>query len=190
MAVVSGSVSAVTGVQIEKALADGFESVPFDAAALLQESQGGTATIDDAVLSALSVLEKGGMPLIHTARGPDDPAVNRFRDAQQRCPLDSETANARVGEALGAVLRQIIVHSGNTRAIVCGGDTSGHATRQLGVHAMSALAETVPGAALFKVHAGDVVFDGLQLALKGGQMGTPDYFHWIKQGGGSVEGRG
>ncbi|WP_039966012.1 nucleotide-binding domain containing protein [Roseobacter sp. MED193] len=69
------------------------------------------------------------------------------------------------------------------RAVVSGGDTSGHATRQLGIYALTALAPTIPGAALFQAHA-EGPMDGLQLALKGGQMGSHDYFGWIRSGGG------
>jgi uncharacterized protein YgbK (DUF1537 family) len=67
--------------------------------------------------------------------------------------------------------------------VISGGDTSGYATQQLGIFALSALAPTIPGASLFKAHA-DGPMDGLELALKGGQMGSPDYFGWIRDGGG------
>jgi len=55
---------------------------------------------------------------------------------------------------------------------------------QLGLFALTALAPTIPGAALLKAHAESAGIDGLELALKGGQMGSPDYFGWIKRGGG------
>ena len=88
-----------------------------------------------------------------------------------------------IGEALGETLHRILVRSGARRAVVSGGDTSGHATRQLGIYALSALAPTIPGAALFRAHA-DGPMDGRELALKGGQMGSHDYFGWVRDGGG------
>lgn len=62
-------------------------------------------------------------------------------------------ANERVGEALGRLLRDLLAALGPTRAVVSGGDTSGHATCQLGIYALSALAPTIPGAAIFRAHA-------------------------------------
>ncbi len=47
-----------------------------------------------------------------------------------------------------------------------------------------ALAPTVPGAALFEAHDDDPALAGLEIALKGGQMGAPDHFLRIKAGGG------
>ena len=73
--------------------------------------------------------------------------------------------------------------SGIRRAVISGGDTSGHAMRQLGLTALTALAPTIPGAALCRAH-GDGPHDGLEIALKGGQMGSTDYFGWIRDGGG------
>lgn len=92
-------------------------------------------------------------------------------------------ANERVGEALGRLLRDLLAALGPTRAVVSGGDTSGHATCQLGIYALSALAPTIPGAAIFRAHASGAM-DGQELALKGGQMGSRDYFGWIRNGGG------
>ena len=70
------------------------------------------------------------------------------------------------------------------RAVISGGDTSGHASRQLGIHALTAFAPTIPGAAIFRAHA-ESAHDGLELALKRGQMGSPDYFGWVRDGGGT-----
>ena len=42
---------------------------------------------------------------------------------------------------------------------------------------------TIPGAALCRAY-GDGPHDGLEIALKGGQMGSTDYFGWIRDGGG------
>jgi uncharacterized protein YgbK (DUF1537 family) len=98
--------------------------------------------------------------------------------------LDSHDINRRLGDSLGEVLHQIIQQTGIKRAVISGGDTSGYATQKLGIFALSALAPTIPGAALFKAHA-EGAMDGLELALKGGQMGSHDYFAWVRDGGGT-----
>jgi uncharacterized protein YgbK (DUF1537 family) len=140
--------------------------------------------IDRAVETALSALSEGQDPLIHTAEGPEDPAVEKFKRAVSGSAVDMPAANQMIGEALGISLHRILERSGTRRAVVSGGDTSGHATRQLGIFALSALAPTIPGAALFRAHA-DGPMDGLELALKGGQMGSQDYFGWVRDGGGT-----
>ncbi|GHA44277.1 hypothetical protein GCM10008927_06320 [Amylibacter ulvae] len=93
-------------------------------------------------------------------------------------------ASEIIGQSLGIILQRILSQSGIRRAIVSGGDTSGYATHQLGIFALSALAPTIAGAAICKAHA-EGEMDGLELALKGGQMGSKDYFGWIRDGGGA-----
>ena len=172
LAVASGSVSPVTAAQIDWAEANGFQPIPFDA------TDPGPPVIAAAVEAALEALGRGLDPLVHTARGPDDPAVARFN---ARFGKDA-VANEAVGNALGRILDEVIRRAGLRRAVISGGDTSGHAARALGVHALRALAPTIPGAAICAVRGGP--HDGLQLALKGGQMGSPDYFGWVRDGGG------
>ena len=130
---------------------------------------------------ALSAIDRGLSPLVFTARGPDDPAVQVLREALRQSGLASEIANARIGTALGRILDAVIRRAGLGRAVISGGDTSGHASRQLGIHALTALAPTIPGAAIFEAYA-DGPHDRLQLALKGGQMGSADYFGWVWDG--------
>lgn len=183
MVVVSGSVSPTTAAQIGWAKANGFAGIAFDATCVCATPRDVTHEIARCVGAGLHAISQGLDPLIHTAQGPDDPAVNRFRAAVAASTQTMEQANQHIGEALGRVLHHILLASGARRAVVSGGDTSGHATRQLGIFALSALAPTIAGAALFQAHAAGPM-DGLELALKGGQMGSPDYFGWIRDGGG------
>ncbi len=182
--VVSGSVSPVTARQIEWSGRNGFALIPFDAAAAARGAEAVAAEIAAARGAALSALDEGWDPLIHTAAGPDDPAVARFRDACDRAGAPAAEVNHRVGVTLGDLLAGLLAEVGPARAIVSGGDTSGHATGRLGVYALEALAPTIPGAAIFRAHA-DGAMDGLELALKGGQMGAEDYFGEVRNGGGA-----
>lgn len=188
MIVVSGSVSPVTAKQIDWALEHGFTGIALDAAALLRSNDAREAEFARMFEAALAALAAGSDPLIYTARGPDDPAVAALRQAQMASGVSAEHVNTMIGDALGQLLARLIHHTGVRRAVISGGDTSGHASRHLGLYALTALAPTIPGASLFRAHSEDAAFDGLELALKGGQMGTPDYFGWIRNGGGA-EGR-
>lgn len=180
MVVVSGSVSPTTADQIVWAKANGFEGITFNATCVCQAPDALDQEIARTVAACLEAIARGRDPLVYTAKGPDDPAVNAFKTAAAQ---NLAKANQQTGEALGRILHDTLMQSGVRRAVVSGGDTSGHATRQLGIYALTALAPTIPGAALFKAHA-EGPMDGLQLALKGGQMGSHDYFGWIRNGGG------
>ena len=91
--------------------------------------------------------------------------------------------NERIGDGLGRILDRVMRTAGIDRGIIAGGDTSSHAALALGVYALTALAATVPGAALCRAHSEDPAHRRLELALKGGQMGRADYFGGIKAGG-------
>jgi uncharacterized protein YgbK (DUF1537 family) len=183
MAVVSGSVSPITAAQIDWSEANGFAGIGFDARADTDAAALAAAEAA-AVEAALAALGQGRDPLVFTARGPDDPAVPALRAALAASGLAAEEANLRIGCALGRILDAVVRRAGLRRAVISGGDTSGHASRQLGIYALTALAPTIPGAAIFRAH-GEGAHDGLELALKGGQMGSPDYFGWVRDGGGA-----
>lgn len=183
MVVVSGSVSPTTADQIAWAKSHGFAGIALDATCVCAGPNELEREISRCVEAGMDAMARDLDPLIYSAQGPDDPAVESFRVAVAGSGITMAEANLRVGEALGRILYQTLNRSGARRAVASGGDTSGHATRQLGIFALSALAPTIPGAALFQAHA-EGPMDGLELALKGGQMGSPDYFGWIRNGGG------
>ncbi len=181
MAAVSGSVSRNTAAQIDWAQAHGFKGIALDAGALLDASSKQAGA--DAVENALNALSNGYDPLIYTAHGPEDPAIARYHDALSRHGLGQAEANEKLGQALGEILEKIVRVAGLKRAVISGGDTSGFAAQAFGAYALQALAPTIPGASICGLYT-ENVHDGLQLALKGGQMGSADYFGWVKDGGG------
>lgn len=184
MITVSGSVSPTTAEQIAWSRANGFAAVRFNVISACGDATELDNEIERVVLLSLSALTSNTDPLVFTAEGPDDPAVDNLRKTVAAKGLDMPDINKHIGIALGRVLHDVITQSTVRRAVVSGGDTSGYVTQQLGIFALSALAPTIPGASLSKVHA-DGPIDGLELALKGGQMGSPDYFGWIRDGGGA-----
>ena len=62
------------------------------------------------------------------------------------------------------------------RVVIAGGDTSSYATQELGLYGLEMLGELAAGTPLCRAYSDDSRFDGLEIALKGGQMGGPDYF--------------
>ena len=50
------------------------------------------------------------------------------------------------------------------------------AARELGIEAVEMIAPLAPGAPLCRAHAPGTVVHGLEVNVKGGQVGAPDYF--------------
>ena len=65
---------------------------------------------------------------------------------------------------------------------IAGGDTSSHAVLALGAWGLSYLQPICPGVALCRLHSDAPHLDGMEVALKGGQMGPPEYFELLRNG--------
>nr|WP_233151134.1 four-carbon acid sugar kinase family protein [Sphingomonas sp. BT553] len=164
--VVSGSCSPVTARQYERSLIDGFAGSRADVPALLA---GSTAEEERLTEAALSALAEGGRAVIHTAEGPLGP--------------DAAAAGDRLGMALGRIARDVVRRTGLRRILFVGGDTSSHGVAQLGADALSWAAPIERGAPLVRAHAADPAIDGIELVLKGGQIGADDFFETVRRGG-------
>ncbi|MDF1632904.1 four-carbon acid sugar kinase family protein [Mycoplana sp. MJR14] len=174
LAVVSGSVSPTTERQIRTALADGFKGIDLDPLSLIGES--GDRAIEAAVASGIAALKEGSSVLLHTALGPS---------ADRGSEIDRVPgARHRLGRALGTILRRLVESEGLGRAVIAGGDTSSHALKELRVDALTTLLPLpqTPGSPLCTAHGNYAPTDGLQIALKGGQIGTDGYFAQIRDG--------
>jgi uncharacterized protein YgbK (DUF1537 family) len=174
LAVVSGSVSPTTERQIRQAKEDGFADIALDPLALVSED--GERAIDTAVQNGVERLKGGRSVIFHTALGP---AADVGGDIDR-----ISGARHALGRALGTILRQMVEREGLSRAVIAGGDTSSHALRQLKVEALTTLLPLpqTPGSPLCLAHGSYPPTDGLQIALKGGQIGTDGYFAQIRDG--------
>ena len=155
--VISGSCSPVTEQQIRWAIAHGFADIRIDAA----EKDHSTA-----LNAALSALSRGKSVVLYTALGVGD------RNAGQ--------GGEKLGRSLGVLLREALIRSGVRRALVAGGDTSSHALRELGIESLIFAGPMTPGAPLCRCHAPGNALDGLELVLKGGQVGPESFFEMVK----------
>jgi uncharacterized protein YgbK (DUF1537 family) len=66
--------------------------------------------------------------------------------------------------------------------VVAGGDTSGHVVRQVGIEVLEVVMPLAPGAPLCRASSGRASVDGLEIVLKGGQIGQADFFGTILRG--------
>lgn len=174
LAVVSGSCSPTTARQIAYAQDHGFDAIAMDPRLLVQGDEAGYAAVRD---RAARALEAGGSPIVYTALGPDSDLGAEIADAPG--------ARHAIGRGLGRLQADLVRRAGLSRAVIAGGDTSSHALRQLSVFALTARypIPDSPGSPLSTAFSDDAAFDGLQIALKGGQVGGDDYFVRIRDGG-------
>ncbi len=157
MIAVSGSCSPVTAAQIQYALSNGFEGLC-------------TSALDGEGLlrSGLEILARGHSLVIYSALGSHD--------------LRGSLSGDALGRHLGKVLHDLVRRSGVRRILIAGGDTSSHAATQLGIHALTFAAPMAPGSPLCRAHSDDTAMDGLELVLKGGQVGGVNFFEVVRKG--------
>jgi 3-oxoisoapionate kinase len=171
--VVSGSVSPTTERQIRFALARGFVSVPVDALALARDVPEAKR---QAIELSREILKDGKSPIVHTALGPSSDEGEKLNTVQGGRRL--------IGEGLGAILKAATGQPGLSRAIIAGGDSSSHALGQLNIHALTTRMPlpATPGSPLCVAHSNSAELDGVEIALKGGQVGGDDYFVALRDG--------
>lgn len=168
--VAAGSCSPVTARQIEYALKSGMRGLRIDVLNLVENQP---KEIDRIYQLALNILNEGNSPVLYTALGPDDPSINKLENKI------SKNRNILLGESIGEIVSRILAGKDKLRTVIVGGDTSGYVTRYLQIYALETMAPVAPGAPLCIAHATDARFDGLEIALKGGQNGKDDYFEKI-----------
>ncbi|MGE3831754.1 MAG: four-carbon acid sugar kinase family protein, partial [Parvibaculaceae bacterium] len=171
IAVVSGSVSPTTERQIRHALAQGFEGIEVDPLELASGRPAG-----DVIARGLKSLSEGKSVIVYTALGS---ASNRGAS------LDAlPQGRHALGKALGRIARALIEGGKLRRAILAGGDTSSHALGELDIFALTTRMPlpATPGSPLCIAHSDVAALDGLEIAMKGGQIGGDDYFTALRDG--------
>ena len=188
---VSGSASGLSALQIDAAVAAGFVDLPVDALALVagaprqdaqdaQDAQDWQRSLGRLAERAIQALRQGHSVMLHTARGPQDPRIEAMITALMAGGLTRGQAQheggrllgQRLGQLVDTVLRAVPLR----RLLLSGGDTSSQITQRLAPDALLIAARLAPGAPLCRVVSRERHLQQLQIALKGGQMGQPDYF--------------
>lgn len=182
IAVVSGSCSPVTGAQIAWSRGHGFEVDRLSIPRVLDAAQR-EAEVERAVQAATAALTEGRSPLVFSAEGPDDAAVRGFEASAGAAGLSRGDAADAVGQALAELMRRLLDRQPALRRIVvAGGDSAGAVAGALDIAALQVLAGLAPGAPLCRAASANPARDGLELVLKGGQMGGPSFFGQVLSG--------
>jgi uncharacterized protein YgbK (DUF1537 family) len=181
IAAVSGSCSPVTATQIAWARANGFCVERLDLRRAL-DAQTANAEIERVVSVSAQAVSRGQSALVHSAEGPEDPTVTGFDAIAKQAGLTRPDAARDVGRALAEVMRTLLDRVDIKRVVVAGGDSSGEVASTLGIDALSVAAGLAPGAPLCRAWSSQPRRDGLEIVLKGGQMGGAGFFGDVREG--------
>lgn len=161
-AIVSGSCSVATNGQVAEFIARGGAALAIDP---LQVGAG--APVAEAALDWARPRLAQGPVLVYSTAAPE-----AVRAIQAR--LGVETAGALVESCIARIARGL-VDSGVRQLVVAGGETSGACVQALGITQLAIGGQVDPGVPW--CHAQPACApEGLHLALKSGNFGTPDFF--------------
>jgi uncharacterized protein YgbK (DUF1537 family) len=183
--VISGSCSPTTAAQIAVAVRAGFAEIALDPLALIQQeaTERYTETVVDEIVA---LLEMGRSVVAHSATGADDPRETSVKAHFARQGLSDEGGRIQGGRALaraaGILLERVLRRVALDRFVVAGGDTSTAAVKALGIDALEMVASLAPGAPICRALAPGRDLHGQELVLKGGQIGSPEFFLQAKAG--------
>lgn len=165
--VLAGSLSPVTARQV--AAARSFETVWLDAGQLMRPDTVSRATAAQQIAARLAT----GRNVLACTHRPG------------AAPAEGDPSNARkLAHACADLLARVLALAPLERIGVAGGDTSSHAVQALDAWGLSYLAALGPGTALCRLHSERRALDGMEIMLKGGQMGGVDVFERLVHGDG------
>lgn len=158
-AILAGSCSAATRLQVARAQAAGLPTFQLEPAGLAA----GTQSVET-VLGWVDTQPGAEPVLIFSSADPD-----AVRETQTR--LGREAAGTMIEDVLAGTARGL-QQRGFTRLLVAGGETSGAVVRALGAQSLAIGPEIDPGVPWTRTLDGPA----MALALKSGNFGTPDFF--------------
>ena len=160
--VLAGSLSPVTARQVQGA--SSYRQVALDAARLSSD----TAYAQQMSGQVTALLAQGRHVLACTS-------------APGLAPVGAVDGRA-LAQASGALLARVLQSVPLRRLGIAGGDTSSLAVQALKAWGLSYAAQLAPGVALCRLHSDEAALDGLEIMLKGGQMGGDDLFETLLHG--------
>lgn len=171
--VLSGSCSPQSAAQIAWAGNVGFHLLRLSPRAILEDDETERRALEREIIHHL---RDGRSVVAYTASGPDDPAIAAINARLGPRANPAELAE-RVGHLCARLARHAIAQTGLRRLAVAGGDSSSFTMRNLGAHALEIHASHfAQNAHVGRLHAADATIDGVEVLLKGGQVGTDDLY--------------
>jgi uncharacterized protein YgbK (DUF1537 family) len=109
-------------------------------------------------------------------------AFTTRRAAQEEDGKVHGGALARLAQACATLLQRVLAVVKLERIGIAGGDTSSFAVRGLDAWGLSYLAPLSAGVTVCRLHADRADLDGMEIMLKGGQMGDAELFEQLLDG--------
>jgi uncharacterized protein YgbK (DUF1537 family) len=178
---VSGSASPWTASQIKWALENGFQGIQMDSVRLVDRT---TQEVERNRLvdQAVQLISQGQNVLLYSVLGPDDPMITGTKKQLTMSGLSPSAVGEILGTQQGLVLKDILAKTGLRRAAVAGGDTCGHILKQLSIYVLEFIIPLGIAAPLCRASSSNPQIDGMEIALKGGQLGEVDFFGSVLKG--------
>ena len=169
----AGSLSPLTAQQVEAAT--DYHRIPVDAARLTGDAGYAQALC----LAICQTLQAGRHVLAHT--GPAGAPLLPGHEVRSAAQAGSEEHAPSVAQASADLIARVVqtrAEQGTPlrRIGIAGGDTSSHAVQALGLWGLSYQTTLAPGVTLSRAHSPCPARHGMELMLKGGQMGGVDLF--------------
>ena len=156
--VLSGSMSPVTASQIQAAIS--YERIAIALDVLMSSNAIGR----EALLSRITESLAAGRHVLAYTSAPDNESAARHYQP------------SALAKACGAFLSQVLDRAKPRRIGVAGGDTSSYAIKALDAWGLSYKGQVDAGAALCCIHSDQPHLAGVEVMLKGGQMGSAAVF--------------
>ncbi|WP_080872597.1 four-carbon acid sugar kinase family protein [Oceanobacillus timonensis] len=179
--VVSGSCSPITSDQIKHALDNGFTGLNVSPVKLM-DSKTSSAYLNGLMNDVKDLVDEGKSVIVYSALGPDDISIDETREYLQSIGKEPSNSGQLLGEQFGTLIKTTVENTTLKRIVIAGGDTSSYATLKMNIYALEMIRSIAPGAPLCKSYSDIQKFNGLEIALKGGQLGQVDYFTKVHQG--------
>lgn len=165
----------MTGKQILWAVENGFIGIEIQTQKLLDSSEKSLEQ-ERIVKASIAALKKGKSIIIHTAIGTNDPRYDLMKQKVNELSLTYKKANEILGDVLGEIALKIIQSSNIKRFVIAGGDTSGRIQKSLSIQALQVAKPIGIASPLCYVYSSIPIINGVEIAFKGGQIGSIDYF--------------
>ncbi|NIF53374.1 four-carbon acid sugar kinase family protein [Burkholderia sp. Ax-1724] len=180
--VLAGSLSPLTEVQI--GAAHSYLRVELDPHKMTGDTA--AAYLADRVAAIAGPLRDGRNVLAFTTRKVSHATpVAQAASGENTANADNEneaTSPSQLAHACATLLQQVLGAVRLQRIGIAGGDTSSFAVRALDAWGLSYLAPLSAGVTVCRLHSDRAELDGMEIMLKGGQMGDADLFEQLIDG--------
>jgi len=181
--VLAGSLSPLTAQQVQ--CATSYTRVALNpqrladaiTASVVSDSGHASYTYPQQMAAHVAGLLREGQSVLVFTSNPTQPTTTAS-DSSSNTDTDASALAIACGQWLALVLQATPVQ----RLGIAGGDTSSHAVQALNAWGLSYLQSLSPGVALCRLHSDEPHLDGMEISLKGGQMGTLQVFEELLHG--------